>query len=61
MSKLTKLNKLLTAAKAAAPYVKAAVVVAANANAGFEYKGKAKVEKALNGAYKAADVVERVL
>ena len=58
---MNKLTKLLTAVKAAAPYVKAAVVVAANANAGFEYKGKAKVEKALNGAYKAADVVERLL
>ena len=58
---MNKLTKLLTAAKAAAPYVKAAVVVAANANAGFEYKGKAKVEKALQGAYKAADVVERLL
>ena len=58
---MSKLNNLLRAVKDAAPYVKAAVVVAANANAGFEYKGKVKVEKALNGAYKAVDVVERVL
>lgn len=58
---MSKLTKLLTAAKAAAPYVKAAVVVAANANDAVEYKHKAKVEKALQGAYKAADVVERVL
>ena len=61
MSKLSKLSKALAAVKAAAPYVKATVVLVANANDALEYKGKAKVEKALQGAYKAADVVERVL
>ena len=58
---MSKLNKLLRAVKAAAPYVKATVVVVANANDAVEYKHKDKVQKALNGAYKAADVVERVL
>ena len=61
MNKLTKLLTAAKAAKAAAPYVKAAVVVAANANDAVEYKHKTKVEKALQGAYKAADVVERLL
>lgn len=61
MSKLLKLSKTLTAIKAAAPYVKATVIVVAHANDSIEYKHKAKVGKALNGVYKAADVVERVL
>lgn len=61
MSKLSKLSKVLTAVKSAAPYVKATVVLVANANDAVEYKHKAKVEKALQGVYKAADLVERVL
>mgnify|MGYP003594139166 CR=1 FL=1 len=58
---MSKLNNQLRAVKAAAPYVKATVVVVANASDAIEYKHKAKVDKALNGAYKAADLVERVL
>ena len=61
MSKLNKLSKVLAGLKRAVPYVKATVVVVANANDAVEYKHKAKVEKALQGAYKAADLVERVL
>ena len=59
MSKLNRLPKVLAGLKRAAPYVKATVVVVAND--AVEYKHKAKVHKALQGAYKAADVVERVL
>ena len=61
MSKLNKLSKVLAGLKRAAPYVKTTVVVAANASDAVEYKHKAKVEKALQGVYKAADVVERLL
>ena len=61
MSKLNKLSNVLAGLKRAAQYVKATVVVVANANDAVEYKYKAKVEKALQGAYKAVDVVERVL
>ena len=58
---MSKLSKILSGLKRAAPYVKATVVVVANANDAVEYKHKAKVEKALQGVYKAVDVVERVL
>lgn len=58
---MSKLLKAVKAVKSAAPYVKATVVLVANANDAVEYKHKAKVEKALQGVYKAADLVERVL
>lgn len=58
---MNKLTKTLALAKRAAPYVKGAVVLLNNELSSKEYKHKEKVEKALNGAYKAADLVERVL
>ena len=58
---MSKLLKAVKAVKSAVPYVKATVVLVANANDAVEYKHKAKVEKALQGVYKAADLVERVL
>lgn len=61
MSKLLKLYKALAAVKAATPYVKATVLAVAHSNDAVDYKHKSKVEKVLNGVYKAADVLERVL
>lgn len=58
---MSKFKSVLTGLKKAAPVVKLSVVFIANGLDEFEFKGKAKVEKALQGAYKAADVVERVL
>lgn len=47
--------------KRALPHIKTALVVVANGLADKEYKHKEKVEKVLNGAYKTAEVLERVL
>lgn len=58
---MNKLGTVLAGLKRAAPYVKGAVVLVADELKGREYKHKAKVEKALNGMYKAAELVERVL
>ena len=58
---MNKLNAVLVTLKKAAPYVKDAVVLLNNELSTKEYKHKAKVEKALQGAYKAANLVERVL
>ena len=58
------MNKLLTVLatlKKAAPIVKGATVLVVNELHDKQYKHKAKVEKALNGLYKAADAIERVL
>ena len=58
---MSKLANVLAGLKRAAPYVKGAVVLVGNELSTKEYKHKEKVEKALNGAYKAADAVERIL
>lgn len=58
---MSKLTVALKAVKLAAPHVKAGLVLVAGALADKEYKHKAKVDKALNGAYKAAELVERIL
>lgn len=58
---MSKLTNALNALKVAVPYVKATVVIVANANDAVEYKHKAKVENVLQGLYKAADLVERIL
>lgn len=47
--------------KGAAKLIKTALVLVANANDAVQYKRKAKVDKVLQGAYKAADVVDRSL
>lgn len=58
---MSKLSNVLKSIKAAAPHVKTILTIAAAANDGKTYKHKDKVDKALNGAYKATEVIERVL
>ena len=58
---MSKLQLVLATLKKAAPLVKGATVLVVNELHDKQYKHKAKVEKALNGVYKTADAIERIL